>query len=424
MGRQSPEPNRGWTFVAIAALAQNCAIGLNFAAYGTMIGTIEARFDAPRALVASGPGAFVLALSLCSPLVGGMLQRLSVRRVMTAGALLCAVGYAVLPLVHNVYVLLLVFGCVIGPGGCLLGIVPASTLVGNWFVADRGKALGIINMPILLLVTPPVFGALLPLLGLNGAFLLIAAVYCATLIPLSRIIDRPEMIGLTARGAQDAAADAPADTRHVLSRRELLGLPRFWMLSLAVGLSTSGGTMIVVHFVPFGMGRGLDLSQAALLISAFGGAGMIGALLFGWLVDHIGAVHTLVINALAQALLWLCLFVPFGLPLLLVLAAAFGTCAGAIIAIHGAAINELFGRHNFSQAMGLSYLLKLPFIVGAAPLAGWLFDRTHTYSSAFGLHIGAFVLAAGMFLPLRRLAAPPSHGGITDARLAQGLTHD
>ncbi len=382
--RSSFSPHHGWLLVVIAAVAQNCAIGLNFAAYGTMIGALEARYGTSRALIASGPGAFVLSLSLCSPLVGGLLQRASVRTVMMAA----------------------LYGLLIGPGACLLGIVPAATLVGNWFVRDRGKALGLINMPILLLVMPPLFGLMLPRIGVNGVFLTIAAIYLVILLPLLGIIDRPDMIGQTARGAEDGAGAASASETAPLTKRQLLAMPRFWMLSIAVGLLTSGGTMIVVHFVPFGLGRGFSLSQAALLISAFGGAGMVGALFFGWLVDRIGAVNTLIINALAQALLWLGLFPALGLPLMLTLAGSFGACAGAIIAIHGAAINELFGRQSFSQAMGLSYLLKLPFIVGSAPLAGWLFDRTDNYLTAFGLQIIAFVAAALIFVKLGRSKAP------------------
>ncbi len=393
-------PSVGWVMVALAALAQNCALGLNFASYGTLIAAMEVRFDTSRALASSGLGAMVLSMSLCSPLVGGLLQRYSVRSVMIVGALLSAAGYALLPFVDSIYLVLAVFALLIGPGACFLGIVPAATLVGNWFIKDRGKALGVINMPILLFLMPPVFGYLLITLGLNGVFLTISALFLASTLFLFLVIDRPEDVGRAPRMADAGLGSATADAAAPLDKRALLRKPAFWLVSIGVGVLTSGSTMLVTHFVPFGTGRGFELNQAALLVSAFGGAGMFGALLFGWLVDRIGAVNTLIVNALAQGLLWMGLIPHSGLPAMLMLAASAGACAGAIVAIHGAALNELFGRASFSQAMGLSYLFKLPFIVFAAPFAGWLFDRTGTYQWPIIIHILAFALSALIFLRL------------------------
>lgn len=399
-------PAVGWIMVLLAALAQNCALGLSFGSYGTLIGAMEVRYETSRALASSGLGGMILSMSLCSPIVGALLQKYSLRSIMVLGALLSAGGYALLPLVDNVELMLAVYVGIIGPGACFLGIVPAATLVSNWFVRDRGKALGVINMPLLLFVMPPIFGHLLGKVGMNGIFLVVAMMFLAVALVVAMVIDKPEQVGRTPHGAQHDAGTNDGRAAQSLTRGELMGLSKFWLLGIGVGILNSGSTMMVTHFVPFGTGRGYAIEDAALLVSAFGGAGVIGALVFGWIVDRIGAVNTLILNALAQAVLWFGLYPDMGFPVLLVLAATFGMCAGAIVAIHGAAVNELFGQPSFSQAMGLSYLLKLPFIVGAAPLAGWLFDRSGSYTPSITLHIAAFGLSALIFWQLRSSARP------------------
>lgn len=388
-----------WVMAAIAALAQNAAMGLNFGSYSTFIAAMELRYETTRTLSSAGLGAMVLSMALWSPVVGTLLRKYSLRTIMIIGAALSGTGYALMTQVENAWVMLAVYAIFMGTGACFLGILPAATLVSRWFVRDRGKALGIINMPLFLFFLSPVFGNLLPRIGMNNVFLLISVLFFAVIAILLFIVDEPQKIGLKARGADDpdmqkAAAATPAKQ---LTRRDYLGMRKFWLLSLGIGITTSGGTVVVTHFVPFGVGRGFAIEEASLFISAFGGAGIFGALFFGWVIDKVGAVNALILNTLAHAVLWLGLYPMLSLPLTIALAASIGICAGSVAAVHGGAINELFGAHNFSEAMGLSYLLKLPFIVGAAPLAGWIFHKTGSYNLAFTLQIATFLLAGLMY---------------------------
>ena len=66
--------------------------------------------------------------------------------------------------------------------------------------------------------------------------------------------------------------------------------------------------------------------------------------------------------------------------------------------LHQAALSELLGRDSISRGLGLSYLVKLPFVFSFAPLAALLFERTGGYNMPF-LIIGAVLVLAGiMFL--------------------------
>jgi hypothetical protein len=57
-------------------------------------------------------------------------------------------------------------------------------------------------------------------------------------------------------------------------------------------------------------------------------------------------------------------------------------------------MNEIFGTATFSRAMGYSYFIKLPFLFGPAPLAGWLYDLSGGYGSTYAACVGGIAIAA------------------------------
>jgi MFS family permease len=135
------------------------------------------------------------------------------------------------------------------------------------------------------------------------------------------------------------------------------------------------------------MARGFSLENGAWLMSAYATAGIGGVLIFGWIADRFGYRAGLLLNGGAQICFWSILMLAASFPLLLLSAIAIGLCTTAILALHGAAIATIFGPQNMGSVLGLSYLPKLPFIFGASPLMGVLFDATGGYEAAFLVQI-------------------------------------
>ena len=125
---------------------------------------------------------------------------------------------------------------------------------------------------------------------------------------------------------------------------------------------------------------------------------MGGALLFGWVADRIGSRQTLGLIALLQATLWslMLLFPDFNV--LIALLVGIGLCGGATQPVFSALLSGVYGQGGFARALGLATLLMMPFTFAAAPLAGWLFDLSGSYTHAFQVQIGAFAAAAIAFL--------------------------
>ncbi|WP_172808095.1 MFS transporter [Croceicoccus mobilis] len=354
-----------WRMLVIVFLAQNCAIGMNFGIYGTIVTALEAEYATTRTLAASGLAAMTLVMGLSSPLVGRLTRRVSLRAMMIAGALICATGYALLALAPSIGAVLAIYALVIGPGVCLLGVLPSSTLVANWFHGGKGRALGFVNMPLFVSLFPILTAFVLAGYGLEGVFVMALGVSLALVPVLLAVVDTPARAGCEAYGA-NAEAGPQADAQ-----------------------APGAGPLLE--------GRALHGNRSFQLIW-FGIGAAIGALLFGWLADRIGGRRAVVVQALCWTVPWaLLLVLGANLPLLLVAAGLAGMMSGAIVGLCGVLVGSWLGAQNFATAMGQVYFYKVPFLFGAAPLAGFLFEETGSYRLPVLLHIASFALVAALF---------------------------
>jgi len=161
----------------------------------------------------------------------------------------------------------------------------------------------------------------------------------------------------------------------------------------------------MVHGMPYAESRGMGPPTAALVMSAYSGAGLLGVPLFGWLADRIGGARALALSAAVQAMAWAALalvpvagFIP--------LSAVLGIATTPLTTLHGAAMAQLFGAAGVSRAMGVSFAIKLPFLFAAAPLVGAVFVRTGDYRPAYlmvavTLAAAVAILMAGQFAQRR-----------------------
>lgn len=359
--------------VVIGFLCLNCGIVMAPAAFGSVLADFQQEFHASRAMASAPISIMLLTLGLFSPIVGNLLHHISIRRAMMIGAGLNAAGFAIASSATHLYQVYLAFGLLIGPGSCLMGPVTVSTLISRWFVAGRGKALSIANMPLFMLSIPPVAALLSAHGGRTLLFTTMAAVYLALIPLLSLIQDHPS------QHERDGVQIESDKAGRSLSNRELFGDPRFWLIGMGLGMITGSGTAFVTHAVPLAVQHGIQLTAASSIISAFGIGTLAGALLFGWLIDRIGSLFALAINAALQAALWGILVSVHSLPGLLIVACLFGCGQGSAVALQGATLSDIFGSASFSRAMGSSYFLKMPFIFGWTLLLGHSHDLFSTY---------------------------------------------
>ncbi|WP_197277176.1 CynX/NimT family MFS transporter [Sphingomonas profundi] len=403
-GSERPVAGRFQTML-MCFLAQNMVLGLGYGSFGPLLAANQAHLDVSRAAAAAGISMITLATGVLAPLTGGLLQRYRVRDIIIAGVGLSGSAYLLLAVTDRYGVALLCYGMV-GTGMVLAAILAPVTLVTRWVDTGRGKVLSLVNLPVALFVAPYLIGIILPAVGRTAVLLGMGAVSLA-LIPLVAALVREWPPGTAsaigrkaapANGAPRAAAPGPSPLAH----------PGFWLEALGIALMAGTGVVFMVHIVPFGMGRGHSLGTAAGLISTYAGAGLLGTLFFGWIVDRLGSAPALVLSAATQACMWWLLLLVDG-PAMFAVVAILGMCCSPMMALHGAALGALFGANGVSRAMGYSFMVKLPFIFGYGPAAGVLFDLTGGYALPFMLCAASLGLAtlsfAGLTVVMRRGAS-------------------
>lgn len=391
--------------VAIACLAVNTGIGLCYGTFGTLVLHIERHFHADRASVALALALTAIMHGVLAPVIGMMIGRYRIRSLMLAGALLAGAGFLLLAPAGSPLALLLIYGAMIGPGTALMGVIPALTLVNNWYGKGQGKMAGVVMMPLALTVAPMIVAWLLPYLGFRGLVIGTAALYLLALPAFWMIVDKPEQLGLRPIGAEEEgeapppqgpAATAPAKPRLTIGA--LWRDPIFLLMVTGTGIIAGAGVAKSAHFLPALVEQGWDMERAALLLSISGATGMAGSLLFGALADRFSASLALALNGLLQAVVWLILVLPSPFALLVVDAVVIGACGTGLISAKAVLVTRIFGRENYAYVAGISAFTTLPFVGALPPVVGLLRDSSGSYALPFLALIGGFVLAAACFL--------------------------
>jgi MFS family permease len=387
----------GWRMTFLAWLAQNMAIGLTFGVYGTLITSFERIYGVNRSVSTLGISLVLLAFALVGPVAGSLLHRISIKAAMITGACFSATGYGLVSSATSMTSVLLCYGLLIGPGAALLGGMLPSALVSNWFETGRGRALGIVNMPLLVAVAPVASSWILQQWGLATIFAVLAGLMLCLIPVLFLVIDHPDKKGLLPVGSHESDSASVRQPKHALvGYGSLVRRPIYWGIVLLGCVMAAGGTVMSIHIVPMAVGLGVDPGRAALLLASIGGLGILGSPLFGMITDRFGGVAALSFNAMLQAVLWSVMLVQPTFPVLLLITCGLGLTAGGMIASLSSTFSEYFGVSNFGRAYGMFALCSLPFTVGAPVLAGYLFSTQGSYQAAFGGQIVMFVMVAAL----------------------------
>ncbi|MFC0205910.1 MFS transporter [Novosphingobium soli] len=378
----------------IAGVSHNVVIGTVMGSFGLMLASVEQRLGVSAEQAAAGIPLVLVGSSVLAPFVGVLIAKVSLRLLLLIGALLTVAGYLTLAWTQSYALYLLAYGLFFGPAMSLAGSIGPATLVTRWFHRNRGLALGIVHLPVVIAVVPWTLERALSVVSASTIYLTIGVAAAVLLLPLALLaVDHPP--------GQESVAPASTEKRTAdgsLSVAQLLSRPRFWAISLAAVASMTSSVALGSLLVPMGMSWGFTRPEAALLQSIMSLVGIAGSVLFGWVADKLGGARALALIGFDCAVLWAILLQhpPFWLAAVVI--GLIGMHGAGAIPTLGRGLTDAFGQASYSRGFGLNTLIGLPFIAVAVVGSARIHSVTGSYDGAIVAVSGFFVLAIALGL--------------------------
>jgi len=396
----------GWWIVFASALGM-CLGGPPIAVFSFSIffNSLVHEFHASRAAVSFAFTLHNVIGAICAPLVGRLIDRFGVRRVIlpatAAFALVLISGRALGTSIWQFYL----FYAALGLMSIAASPIPYGVAVSRWFDRRRGLALGFMMVGVGLgaIVVPLVAQRLIAAFGWRTAYALLGFMVLFIPFPLVAVLLRndPAESGLLPDGVvpqQSSAARKPVS--EGLTWHEIWHSSTFWLLICAFFLTGASVHAGVLHMQPLLMDRGLSPERAAVAISVIGLSLLVGRLGCGYLLDRIFAPRVAMFffgaSALGMAILW------FGRAGNIALGASFlvGLGMGAESDIIAYLISRYFGLRAFGTAYGHAFgAFVLAGAIGTL-LMGAGYDWTHSYTVPLAWFFSAMVVAVALLARL------------------------
>jgi MFS family permease len=379
----------------IAGMSFNIIIGSVFGTSAVLLKPMQERLHVSPEMSSAAVPLVMVGGAILASVAGVLAGRYSLRFLLALGASLLMSAWLILAFTASFPIYLLVYGLLLGPAMALGGQVLPPTLVTRWFNRNRGLAIGLVHLPIVVAIMPVAANWVITNYGLHATFLMLAALAGLVLLPASLlVIDHPP-------GEQTPAASAKAQLTTpdgALSVWQLLGNGRFWCFALALGAINTSSVTLTVHLVSMAESWGFDRSSGAALASVMSLVGMAGSIAFGLIADRLGGGKTLALILFDAGLLWALLLLGLPYSALLVVIGFIGMHgAGAIPAI-SKAISEVFGAASFSRAYGLAATLALPLMVLGVMGTGKVYGMNNSYVVAILAMISYLIVSVPIAL--------------------------
>ena len=289
------------------------------------------------------------------------------------------------------------------------GALPNNTAVARWFVARRGRALGIATAGISAggIVFAPLAQYLIAHVGWRDAYAVLSLLVLVLVVPLVLAFMRrdPADLGLVPDGtprsrehAQESLAQVERELEHSVRPGMAVRQRSFWLLAVSFGITMAGLSGVLLYQIPLLVDRGMPATQASLVLGATAAMGVVGKLGFGALLDRFDQRRVAAVCFCLQAAGVLLLWLSRGPVALACYVVLYGYAMGGNATLQASLVAEAFGRGHF----GAISSRLVPFVVTAqaigVPATGYLRDVTGSFGPALATIVAASLVAAVVVL--------------------------
>lgn len=420
-----------WTVMATGILN---IIGQAFYQYGisALFKPIALDLGFNRTMTSTAAGIGKLEGGLESPISGWLVDKFGPKWVIFGGVCLISAGLLLMSLVHSAWSYYLVWGVAIGTGINLSMTIPIDKTLTNWFIRKRGIAMGIKFACIGIggAVVIPVVTWLIEHVGWRMTTTIWGIMMFASLLLVVFFIrqKRPEYYGLLPDGAKleenrnssdliNTGVEYAARSQEIeFTLRQALKTSAFWLFLVAYAFQLAGQTAISVHLIPLLTDRGIEAMLAGAMMSLMLFFTIPSRVLGGIIADRIQKQYlSFIIGAafLLQALGIAAFLIKPGIPTIYVFLILYGFGTGAAPTLAVLIRGRFFGRKAYGSISGVSSFIMGPVGIISPIYAGWVYDTTRSYVTAF-IVFGSLAALAALLVCFVRPPVPFSRSSDTD----------
>ncbi|HLH04836.1 MAG TPA: MFS transporter [Bryobacteraceae bacterium] len=388
----------GWRVVA----ASSACIFVSFASllvytFGIFLKPLTKEFGWSREAVSAAFGFAAIAVAVCSPVLGWLLDRFPARRIILPCMAVFGTSFASLSLLRapiwHLYAIFLLLG-IVGNGTAHLAY---SRALSTWFDKRRGTAFAALlgGGAAGAMVLPLAAQYLIGNFGWRTSFALLGLLVLALGLPLGwRVRERVQS------SRQEKRLESGASVPQALRSRA------YWIILAMLFFCSLSQNGALEHISALLTDRGVSPASAALAASALGGATLASRLVTGWLLDRYFAPRVALVLLLIAAAGTFALAHAHSAFAGIFGAALIGIGMGGEADVTPYLLTRYFGLRSFSSLYGWSWTVYA--IAGALGpiLMSRAFDRTGSYTKLLLLLAALSSAAALLMLLLPRYQRP------------------
>lgn len=387
-------PNRyGWIVVAACTLMIFVTYGLIYS-YGVFFKPLAEHFQWDRGAVSLIYSLAIIIRGISAIGVGWLADKYSSRWIMVICGIIMAAGYLLSSRVTGLWQFFLTYAVIeaIGMSGAwgICTAVPA-----RWFTRQRGLVMGIVTagsgLGTLLIV--PFTERLVNAYDWSQAFV-ICGISAGVLMVFAALFlkDPPPLPVQPGKKAPSPGASVPEALKDI----------RMWLIIMAFFFFFFGSQIVLIHLVNHATDVGIDPLVAATFISVIGLISIFSRLSVGVISDKMGLYPSLIATCFILAGVFVMLIFTRQPWSFYIAAVLFGIPYGAEVTQIPLVIGRFFGLKNMATLMGISVLGVNVGGAFGAWLAGWIFDRTDSYTWAFIAGAAAAAISVMMVFFLQK----------------------
>lgn len=396
----------GWYIVAACFLLCFLFAGAGFYSFSIFIRPIENDFGWSRSSIALTMSIYLIVSGLMSPLIGRLIQEYGPKKVMRVCAFFAGACFMLVSLTQSLWYFYLVYAflavCVSG-----MGVIPASSLLANWFDKRRGRAVGISMVGISFggFLLAPFVGWISTNYGWKSAFLAIGLIVWAVALPVVQFIvkdkpedgDRPQLEGAEQSPDTNQPPEPFFSAGQGWTASAALKSRPFWCIFISFFLTPMAQMGVLQHQVPIIMASGMSEAMAAAILGLTAGVGGLGKLSFGRFSEIWPFRYVALLCFGLQALAVLALICVNSVATVWFYAVIFGFAMGGVVVLIPLVVGHYWGLTSYSVLLGVVWVANSLGGSAGTYLSGLIYDHSGSYQYALYLFVSAYIISVITF---------------------------